>query len=119
MKTAWTFFIATVVYSGIGCTQKFDVNGTYETDFGTLILQEKEKKVTGTYSYPGANREEAKGSLQGELKEHSLDFTWEQVQGRQKASGSGRFTFADDGKKFTGTWEDSFGKTGSWNGTKK
>lgn len=109
-----------IVAAGLlSCGRKMTINGTYSTDFGDLQLQEKDKKVTGTYSYPGANGANASGSLTGDLNGTDLSFTWSQTQGTQQVSGTGKFAFSADGNSFTGTWQDQAGNTGAWNGKKK
>jgi len=139
MKTRFVFF--TLLSAGllIGCSKgaatktdhptgnnntetpkdQFNINRTYSTDFGDLELKEDQKKVTGTYTYPGENGTNAKGSLNGDLNGTELSFNWEQTQGEQKSGGTGKFTFGDNGKTFTGTWTDSKGGKGDWNGSSK
>jgi len=118
--TITILFAAILSLTACGSTSKSgSINGTYTTDFGDLTLKEDNKKVTGTYTYPGVNGSEAKGTLSGDLKDKTLSFTWEQTQGDQKSGGSGSFVFSADGKSFTGSWSDSKGGTGQWNGTKK
>jgi hypothetical protein len=94
-----------------------NVTGSYNTDFGILKLKQDKSNVSGTYSYP-YNGETVNGSLKGTLKEQVLTFTWEQKQGAGKSGGTGSFTFSKNGKSFTGTWIDSKGQKGSWNGGK-
>lgn len=96
-----------------------NLNGTYDSDFGDLVLKHKGANVTGSYSYPAAGGTTANGTLTGTLKGTVVTFTWQQTQGSQKAGGTGKFTFAANGKSFKGTWKDSKGKTGEWSGTKK
>jgi hypothetical protein len=98
---------------------EFSINRTYSTDFGDLELKEDQKKVKGNYSYPGENGTSVSGSLTGDLNEKSLTFNWEQVQGDQKSGGNGKFIFTDNGKTFTGTWTDTKGGKGDWNGSEK
>lgn len=100
-------------------SKSFNINGTYDTDFGDLILSESDKKVNGNYTYSGSGGSEVKGTLNGELKDKVVNFSWEQTQGEQKSGGSGSFTFSEDGKSFTGSWSDTKGGVGAWNGTKK
>lgn len=114
MNLTLSLIVALVI--GLGT---LNLNGSYTTDFGDLALKHKGATVTGTYSYPGAGGVDAKGSLNGTLKGMVVTFTWQQTQGAQKAGGSGKFTFAANGKSFKGTWKDSKGKTGEWSGTKK
>ena len=120
MKTLFVLFTAaTLSLAACAGSKGFNINGTYSTDFGDLELKENQKKVTGSYTYPGEGGKEAKGTLSGELKDKTLSFNWEQIQGDQKAGGTGSFMFSNDGKSFTGTWSDTKGGTGQWNGTKK
>lgn len=95
-----------------------NVTGSYTTDFGILNLKQTKSNVSGEYSYP-YNGEQVKGTLNGTLSNNTLNFNWEQKQGGGKAGGTGVFVFAKDGKAFTGTWKDSKGQTGSWNGKRK
>jgi hypothetical protein len=112
-------FVVTTLLTSCSNSKKMNINGTYSTDFGDLVLKEDQKKVTGTYTYPGPDGMSATGNLTGDLVDKVLNFKWEQKQGETKAEGSGTFTFAENGKSFTGSWSDSKGGTGQWNGTKK
>lgn len=109
-----TILASLLMYAGT-----LNVNGTYTTDFGDLVIKQKGTEVTGSYSYPSEGGVMAKGTIKGTLKSTVLTFTWQQSQGTQKAGGTGKFTFAANGKSFTGTWKDSKGKTGEWSGTRK
>jgi hypothetical protein len=99
--------------------KKTDVSGTYNSDFGKLVLTQTGTDVTGTYSYPGPNGTTAQGSLTGKIKGSTVTFTWEQTQAEGKAGGDGKFVFAKDGKSYKGTWKDSKGKTGTWSGKRE
>lgn len=98
---------------------EFNINRTYSTDFGDLTLKETEKKVTGSYNYPGENGSMVPGTLKGDLNGTDVTFDWEQIQGEQKSGGTGKFSFTDNGKTFTGTWTDTKGGKGDWNGSEK
>jgi hypothetical protein len=106
---------------GTSCSNSkgFNINGTYNSDFGDLTLKEEQKKVSGNYKYPGPGGVEATGTLTGDLNDKTVNFTWVQKQGETKSEGSGSFNFSADAKSFTGSWTDSKGGTGAWNGTKK
>jgi len=119
LTIAFTIFMLTLTSCSNMKSKGFNINGTYDTDFGDLTLHETDKKVTGNYTYNGQGGAEVKGSLKGDLNNKVLTFNWEQIQGEQKAGGSGSFTFSTDGKSFTGSWSDTKGGTGPWNGTKK
>ncbi len=90
-----------------------NVSGTYNTDFGQLVLKQSKNTVTGTYSY-----ENFTGTISGTITKNKLTFTWKQKQWDVSVKGTGEFDFSEDGKSFTGTWTDSNGNSGYWNGNK-
>lgn len=110
-----TLFISTLIALATFIT--INVSGNYTTDFGALILKQNKNIVNGNYSYT-YNNEKVNGTLTGTLTNNILNFTWSQIQGVGKSGGTGVFTFAKDGKSYKGTWEDSKGQAGTWNGKK-
>jgi len=114
MNILMTFMATLFLYVGT-----LNLNGTYSTDFGDLTIKQKGTAITGNYSYPSEGGTMAIGTIKGTLKSNIVTFTWQQSQGAQKAGGTGKFTFAANGKSFTGTWKDSKGKSGEWSGTRK
>lgn len=112
MKTLLLILITSFTLGGLS------VSGTYESDFGALKLKQQGTTVTGNYSYTVSGGQSAIGTIKGSLKGLVLTFTWSQTQGSSKAGGSGSFVFSKDAKSFKGTWKDSKGKSGTWNGKK-
>lgn len=95
------------------------VAGSWNSDFGRLILQQSGDQITG--GYPG-------GRLQGRLNGQALDGYWAQESGRQACSfkkfdtyywGRFRFVFVDG--RFAGSWRycEDGPSQGGWNGTRR
>ncbi len=95
------------------------VAGSWNSDFGRLILQQSGNQVTG--GYPG-------GRLQGSLSGQALDGYWAQESGRQACSfkkfdtyywGRMRLVFVEE--RFSGSWRycEDGPSQGGWNGTRR
>ncbi|MBI5201061.1 MAG: hypothetical protein HY925_05700 [Elusimicrobia bacterium] len=67
--------------------------GLWDTDFGRLRLGRSGDSVEGPYSY-------GEGRLTGKAKGRELTFRYVDVK-----KGQGKFTLADDGQSFDGTWK--------------
>ncbi len=83
--------------------------GTWNTAFGTMVLQQQGSKVTGTYDYKD-------GRIEGTVQGAEFRGSWVQANGR------GRFVFklSADGRSFTGTWGYGDSTTdGGWSGTRR
>ncbi|PKP36770.1 MAG: hypothetical protein CVT98_07105 [Bacteroidetes bacterium HGW-Bacteroidetes-15] len=86
------------------------ISGTYQTEWGEMILQQSGNQVTGTYKHNN-------GVIKGTLNGRTLVGTWSQSNGKGKVV----FEFNDDFSSFTGRWnynDDEPTKTG-WSGKKK
>lgn len=84
-------------------------SGSYQTDFGTLILIKNGNKVTGTYE--GSN-----GRLEGILSGNVLTGTWRNVHSNKQ--GKFIFTFSGDFTSFSGKWNyDNNTPSKIWNGS--
>lgn len=85
-----------------------DCSGTWQTTYGELVLRQHGDRVTGTYYNGGA-------TIAGTLDGSCLSFTYDETTAR----GEGKFTFADDGQSFTGTWRAAGTADWSrWDGTR-
>jgi hypothetical protein len=72
--------------------------GTWDTEWGRMVLNQGVSQVTGTYEYGG-------GMIVGDVKEGVLKFRWtNRVTGE---TGTGQFTLATYGRSFSGTWSSS------------
>lgn len=86
--------------------------GTWETTFGTMRLRQVGRRVTGTYT---SNN----GEIEGEVRGRILRYYW--YENGRSSRGSGIFTLGDDGKSFSGHWNnvDNPDAPGSqWTGTR-
>lgn len=86
-------------------------SGSWESNFGVIVMTQSGSTVTGTYSHDV-------GSLQGTVSGNKLTGTW--VESDDK--GTFTFTLSADGKSFKGSWKETEpdpGQGGGWDGTKK
>ena len=83
--------------------------GTWETNWGLLVIEEADDKLTGKYTGKFS------GTIQGAVKEGKLHFTWKQPNAEW---GSGVFSLSEDGSKLVGTWGGAKSETngGKWTG---
>lgn len=86
--------------------------GTWNTNWGLLIIKQGEEKLTGKYSGKFS------GTIEGTVKEGKLHYKWVQPNGEW---GSGVFTVSEDGNTLTGTWGGANSETngGAWNGKRE
>lgn len=91
--------------------QPGNFNGSWESNFGVIVMTQTGGAVTGTYSHDA-------GSLKGTVTGNTLKGTW--VESDDK--GTFTFTLSADGKSFKGSWQETEpdpGQGGGWDGTKK
>ncbi len=95
--------------------QDCDWTGTWDTDFGQMVLQQSGNTVTGTYTSD-------QGQIQGTASGNKLTGTWSEVPSRTPPDDAGdiEFTISDDCNSFSGNWryDSSGGWSGSWSGTR-
>jgi|JFJP01.1.fsa_nt_gi Bacterial protein of unknown function (DUF922) len=97
--------------------QPINLKGSWETDFGTLKLQQRGKTVSGTYNYVDSDDEAVHGTVSGTLTGRVLELLWNE---EDESSGTARLKFSQDGLSFDGTWRDAEGdESGEWHGTKQ
>jgi hypothetical protein len=72
-----------------------DWTGTWDTEFGQIILQQSGESITGSYSKNGVQ-----GQIQGTVSESVLSGSW---TGANSEGGTFRFTMEDD-CQFAGDW---------------
>ncbi|MEM6278857.1 MAG: hypothetical protein AAF733_05215 [Verrucomicrobiota bacterium] len=86
--------------------------GTWNTNWGLLVIKQDEEKITGKYTG------QFEGTIEGKIEEGKLHVTWRQPNAEW---GSAVFTVSADGKTLTGTWGGSESATngGEWNGTRE
>lgn len=85
--------------------------GSWESNFGVIIMTQTGTTVSGTYSHDV-------GSLTGTVTGNVLKGTW--VESDDK--GTFTFTLSADGKSFKGSWKETEpdpGQGGGWDGKKK
>ena len=75
-----------------------DWTGTWDAEFGQIILQQSGESITGSYSKNGGQ-----GQIQGTVSGNVLDGSWTETNSR---AGTFYFTMATDCQSFTGSWLD-------------
>ncbi len=93
--------------------------GTWDTDYGNMVLTVNGDKVTGTY-------DDHEGMINGTVSDNKLTGTWTQAPTRAPPDDAGDFVFtlSADGSSFQGLWRygysDDPGKKydGFWYGTR-
>lgn len=70
--------------------------GTWEASYGTLRIRQINNRVTGTYT-------SGDGVIEGNVVRGNLHFRW--IERANNTRGMGRFTLAEDGLSFAGTWD--------------
>lgn len=87
-----------------------NIAGTWDTNWGKLVLQQHGNVVTGNYTYE-------KGKIVGVLRGNILIGKWSEYPTYKPLNDAGDlvFTFSNDGKSFTGKWRYGFRK-GNWAG---
>ncbi len=86
---------------------KIDVEGTWNTNMGTLKMYQTGNEVSGTYAGDD-------GKMWGKINGNKMTGTYK-WKGKE---GAFEFTFAGNGNSFTGSWERDI-SSGKWTGTKK
>ncbi len=73
--------------------------GTWDTDFGKMVLTVDGDKATGTY-------EDNDGRINGTVADNKLSGTWTEAPTRKPPEDAGDFTFtlSADGSSFQGLW---------------
>lgn len=90
---------------------ELDFTGRWDTTYGRLVLEQKGKEVTGSYSYASSG-----GALQGTVEKKTLSFTYTEMDG---TTGEGVFELASSGQAFEGKWRPTGGSGWQpWNGTR-
>ena len=93
-------------------TSEYTWTGEWETNYGIVILEQKDNYVTGTY-YDG------KAFIRGSVEDSVLIGEWSERKTADSWDGSIEFVMSSDGKSFTGKWKDASGSSWSdWNGTR-
>ncbi|MCX8175553.1 MAG: hypothetical protein N3E51_05100 [Candidatus Micrarchaeota archaeon] len=96
-----------------------DYSGTWETDWGTMVLKMDGNRVGGTYTHDS-------GRIEGEIVDGVFVGTWSEAPSYSptRDAGDAVFYFTKDCNSFTGNWH--YGKhqagstwSGSWWGKKK
>lgn len=110
-----TALILTLLCASAVLAQNCDWTGTWNTDFGQMVLQQSGSTVTGTYTSD-------QGQIQATASGNKLTGTWTEVPSRMPPSDAGdmEFTISDDCSSFSGNWRygSSGGWSGSWSGTR-
>lgn len=105
-----TFFIMLFVAATI-MAAKMSFSGTWKTNWGDVVLEQKGNLVTGTFSGKYS------GTIKGKSKAYRLDFTWEDDKGN---SGKGYFELVHDGKRINLEGKFGYGDSnddgGNWTG---
>lgn len=78
--------------------KKFDFSGTWDTNWGKLVLSQKKNKVKGKYEYKSPQGV-IEGEIEGSVTINILEFNWEESTGM---SGVGYFVMHNDEKNFSG-----------------
>ncbi|HPZ07921.1 MAG TPA: M48 family metallopeptidase [Candidatus Eremiobacteraeota bacterium] len=94
-----------------GETFSGDLSGIWEaTIAGPLELQQRGKKVTGTY-------QKGKGFLEGTIEGNRMNFKWrDNLTGN---NGTGYFDISSDRNSLNGRWYSSAGESGPWQAWRK
>jgi hypothetical protein len=80
--------------------------GSWNTDYGTLVLMVSGNNATGTYSDNG-------GKLTGTILGNVLNGTWSELPTYNPPNDAGDFQFTLSGNGYTGQWR--YGSSGDWN----
>lgn len=83
-----------------------DVSGVYDSNYGTVVLEQKGRRVTGHYDCCGG------GTINGYMSGETIRFTWTQPG----ATGRGVWSVGDK-QRLAGTWgyDGSDTTGGTWN----
>ena len=90
-------------YVGLSC----DWTGTWETNWGEMVLQQTGNKVTGTYVHD-------QGRISGTISDNILTGTWSEAPSYSPTNDAGdvELTLAEDCRSFEGRWR--YGSEGDW-----
>ena len=90
-----------------------NVTGTWSTDWNSMTLSQSGSAVTGTYDHDG-------GRIEGTFSGNTLTGRWSEAPSYAGPMDAGTitWTFAADGKSFSGTWTYDGGGGGTWVGTR-
>lgn len=112
MKTLATFICTLALFTVTAVADDSKFFGTWDTNWGLLVIKQGEDKITGKYTG------QFEGTIEGAVKDGKLQVIWKQPNGEW---GSAVFTVSEDGKKLTGTWGGMKSATdgGEWNGTRE
>ncbi len=94
-----------VAPGGTGC----DWTGTWNTDWGEMILQQSGNEVNGTYTHD-------QGRIQATVSGGRLAGTWSEAPSYSPTSDAGdvELTMSQDCRSFSGNWR--YGSNGGWSG---
>lgn len=97
--------------SAPGATAPTPWSGSWDSDYGTMVLTQSGNQVTGTYDHDG-------GRITGTVSGNTLTGTWSEAPSYKAPDDAGDFAFilAADGKSFSGGYRYGSG-TGGWAGT--
>jgi hypothetical protein len=93
--------------------RQINISGEWDTNWGKMILEQIDNKVTGTYEWDN-------GKIEGTLEGYILKGFWSQDVTHDCPNDKGpiEFTFSSDVKSFTGVYAYCDGKVaGGWTGT--
>lgn len=112
MKTITTLLCTFALFAFTAIADDSKFFGTWETNWGLLVIKQGEEKIEGKYTG------KFNGKIEGEVKEGKLQVTWKQTNGEW---GSAAFTVSADGKTLSGTWGATKSATngGPWNGKRE
>jgi len=110
--TAWLALLPAVFQAGDFTSPE----GSYETNFGALILKVSGNKVSGSYSHDN-------GRIEGTWEGNRLVGKWSEAPTYKPPHDAGEFEFVfpKDFKSFAGRWRYGFGGkewSGDWHGTR-
>lgn len=86
-------------------------SGSWESNWGPMEITQSGNQVTGTYTHND-------GRINGTVSGNTLTGMWSEAPTYSLPNDAGDlvFTFAADGKSFTGNWRYGSG-TGTWDGS--
>lgn len=96
--------------------QDVNYSGTYETEWGRMVLQQNGSSVTGSYEHDN-------GRLEGTVSGNVITGNWYEEPTSQPPTDAGtyRFDFNSDGSEFQGSWKYGYADSewsGQWIGKK-
>lgn len=98
-----------ILASAVHAQSRAGLSGTWVTDLGSVVLEQKGADVEGTYGTSG-------GTISGTVQGKKVTVTWRDGRNRGPAT----FEVADDGMSWTGKWTHANGRGGgTWRGWKR